>query len=192
MSTHKPFRPPYFFEWSRSVPHVAQADIEGNGVGVAIAVVAIDDNNQDLHYIRLDRLDEIDLRRLTQILQSRDSARWALWDLLSQRTLLNGMNALNFFHQLVRVRTISGQNTSASGTGTRGAPLHQLFGLGSAYRGPAGAGQTAFAHHQEPVKLQEAHTQDEGGQTDIGDLSAYAPDEAAPVKRRAGRPPKAR
>ena len=130
MSNLQNFRPNYFFEWSRTVPHVAQADVLGNGEGIAIAVVAIDANNQDLHYIRLDRLDEIDLRNLAKILQSRDAGRWPLWDLLSQRHLPNGMNALNFFNQLVWTRTISGQNAPFNKGSNATVPLHTIFGLG--------------------------------------------------------------
>lgn len=198
MSTLQNFRPNYFFQWSRRVPHIAEADIEGNGVGIAIAVVGINPSNKDLMYIRLDRLDQIDLRRLTQILQSRDSARWPLWDLLLQRTLPNGQNAMDFFHQLVRVRTVSGITAGIPGNtvGGTGQSLHQMFGLGAGYRGPAGAGQTAFAHHAEadsaPAQApSQSYDYDDGqDQTDIGDVSDYAP--AVPAKRKAGRPPKAK
>lgn len=200
MSTHQPFRPNYYFRWSDRVPHVAEADIEGNGIGVAIAVVALNQQNKDLYYIRLDHLDDIDLRRLTQILHSRDSGRWALWDLLSQRTLLNGVNALKFFHQFVRVRTVSGHTSAVPGSTSRsGVSLHQLMGLGAGYRGPAGAGQAAFAHHLDTAPAQApaqasgdyAEYEDEGDyQTDIGDIGEYAVAPAAPQKRKAGRPRK--
>lgn len=203
MSNLQNFRPNYFFEWSRTVPHVAQADVLGNGEGIAIAVVAIDANNQDLHYIRLDRLDEIDLRNLAKILQSRDAGRWPLWDLLSQRHLPNGMNALNFFNQLVWTRTISGQNAPFNKGSNATVPLHTIFGLGTAYRGgPVTHGQSAFASHLEDAKpgrpkkapVEESvddETEDYAGQSDIGDLSDYAPEPAAPqAPKRAGRPPR--
>lgn len=194
MSNINSFRPNYFFQWSRRVPHIAEADIEGNGVGVAIAVVAINPQNKDLLYIRLDRLDDIDLRRLTQILQTRDSARWPLWDLLLQKTLPNGQNAMEFFHQLVRVRTVTGITAGTPGqtSGGSGVSLHQMFGLGAGYRGPAGSGQTAFASHLEAapaVAPADSEYDGEGyDQTDIGDVGAYAP--APAVKKKAGRPRK--
>lgn len=199
MSNINSFRPNYFFQWSRRVPHIAEADIEGNGVGVAIAVVAINPNNKDLLYIRLDRLDDIDLRRLTQILQTRDSARWPLFDLLLQKTLPNGQNAMEFFHQLVRVRTVTGITAGTPGqtAGSTGVSLHQMFGLGAGYRGPAGAGQAAFAHHAEAAPVAPATApvngdyEDDGyEQTDIGDIDSYAVAPVAPAKRKAGRPRK--
>ncbi|WAX21636.1 hypothetical protein [Stenotrophomonas phage RAS14] len=198
MSNITNFRPNYFFQWSRRVPHIAEADIEGNGVGVAIAVVAINPNNKDLLYIRLDRLDDIDLRRLTQILQTRDSARWPLFDLLLQKTLPNGQNAMEFFHQLVRVRTVTGITAGLPGqtTGGSGVSLHQMFGLGAGYRGPAGAGQAAFASHLESAPVEApgavAEYDDEEGydQTDIGHLDAYSHAPVDAVKKKPGRPRK--
>ena len=67
------------------------------------------DDNGDLYFIRIDYLDEIDRARLRQILSRRDAAKYPLWDLMDQRTLPNGMRALEFFHQIVQVRAESGK-----------------------------------------------------------------------------------
>lgn len=92
-----------------SLPHVEWVDLEENGVAVEIIVMKRDKRNNDLYFIKTEELDEIDRRRLNQILRKRDAGKYELWDLLDNTILGNGENALEFFHQLVRVRTDSGQ-----------------------------------------------------------------------------------
>lgn len=166
---------PYYFEWSRQFPHIAAADLFGKNVANEIAVVAIDNRNGDLYFIRLDQLDPIDIKRLRNVILSRDSARYPLWDLLSQKTLQNGMNALEFFQQFVKVRTVGGQIVSP-GQGSRGLPINAEFG----YKGPAAQGAA-------PVSATAEEGEDYAEETDE---AAVAP-VAIPAKRKAGRPKKA-
>lgn len=89
-------------------PHVKLVELYNDGVMHEVAVIK-EDGNGDLYFIRADYLDEIDRIRLRQILSRRDANRYPLWDLLSQQTLPNGVNALEFFHQFVKVRSASGK-----------------------------------------------------------------------------------
>lgn len=100
---------PYNFQWSTTHPHIAWADIYGNGVLVEVAVLALDPKNGDLHFIPIAALDAVDRQRLLKIIGKRDAVKYPLWDLLDTSTLKNGMNALEYFFQLAKVRTISGQ-----------------------------------------------------------------------------------
>lgn len=161
----KPANLPYYFEWSQQFPHIAAVDL-GQGMAHDIAVMAIDNRNGDLYFIRLDHLDSIDIKRLRQIILSRDSARYPLWDLMSQKTLPNGMNALEFFQQFVKGRSVSGQ-IFRPGEGARGISMPKSF----AYEGPESSGFEAG----EPA---EAAATAETGEA-----------QAAP-KRKAGRPRK--
>jgi len=95
--------------------HYRSMDIYGNGVGYNVVIVKEEDNG-DVYFIKEEDLDGIDVRRMQSILQRRDADRNPLWDVLSQVTLKNGMNALEYFHQLVQVRTSSGQIISPSNT----------------------------------------------------------------------------
>jgi hypothetical protein len=106
------------------MPHMAWADLFNNQVLVEILVMSIDPKNGDLYFIRADQLDDIDRKRLVKILHRRDAQKYALWDLLSQVTLPNGQNALEFFEQLVKVRSVSGQIFSPN-KGMRGAAIMQ-------------------------------------------------------------------
>lgn len=100
---------PYAFQWSREYPHVAWADLHNNKVLVEIAVLKLDPNNGDLYYIPIAHMDDSDRKRLVSIVTKRDAHKYPLWDLMANVTLKNGMNALEYFHQLVSVRTAGGQ-----------------------------------------------------------------------------------
>jgi hypothetical protein len=100
---------PYGFHWSSEYAHIAWADIAGNGLLVEVAVVALDERNGDLYYIPINNLDKIDQERLLKIITKRDAQKYPLWDLMSNTTLKNGINSLEYFQQLVKGRSLSGQ-----------------------------------------------------------------------------------
>jgi hypothetical protein len=60
-------------------------------------------------FFKTNNLDSIDRQRLAGILADRNARSFELWDLMSQRTLGNGMNALAYFHQLVKVLSPQGK-----------------------------------------------------------------------------------
>lgn len=88
-------------------PHTGWVDLEGKGVLSEVAVVK--NSGEGLYYIKLQQLDAIDMQRLFRILTNRNSHLYQLWDLMSNVTLGNGANALEYFHQYVKVITPSGQ-----------------------------------------------------------------------------------
>jgi len=102
-------------------PHIEWVDLDGNGVAQEIVVMKRDPASKDLYYIKIADMDEIDRNRLVHILQGRDSGRHELWDVLHNTTLANGENALEFFHQMVKVQTRSGV-TMLPGVGRHGIP----------------------------------------------------------------------
>jgi hypothetical protein len=89
------------------LPHIKWIDLQGNGTLVECAVMA-QDAQGNINYIQVNHLDAVDRRRLLKIITSRQASQFPLWDLLSNITLNNGVNALAYFHQLVRVITPSG------------------------------------------------------------------------------------
>lgn len=91
-----------------ALPHVAAFDLYNNGIDYEIIVMKHNKTNGDLFFIRTDYLDDVDRRRVLQILRKRDAEKYEAWDLFSQVTLANGLNALEYFHQYVKVRTRSG------------------------------------------------------------------------------------
>jgi hypothetical protein len=92
-----------------TLPHIYWIDIKGDSVMVEVAVM----NKQSIgdgpvSYIQLDMLDQVDKSRLAKLVKSRDADKYELWDLMANSTLGNGMNALDYFHQLVKVITPEG------------------------------------------------------------------------------------
>lgn len=100
-------------------PHVYWIDLKGNGVLVECAVLK-EDGFGNIFYIELPSLDGIDKTRMARIVSSRNALNFDMWDLMSQVTLNNGLNALEYFHQLVKVITPAGviMNPRAGTVGT--------------------------------------------------------------------------
>lgn len=89
-------------------PHVEWLDLGDNGINVECAIMKRDSNGNIYHF-QLASLDHVDKQRLRNILTSRNAKNFPLWDLMQQVTLGNGINALEYFHQLVKVKTPGGQ-----------------------------------------------------------------------------------
>lgn len=99
----------YTFEPSRDYPkHIAWIDLYGDGVLHECAVMRTKADGNIL-FFQVNALDEIDRRRLAGILATRNANNFELWDLMSQKTLGNGVNALSYFHQLVKVLSPAGK-----------------------------------------------------------------------------------
>lgn len=94
--------------------HYVSMDLYGNGIAHDILIVKEDHDNGDVYFIKVSELDSIDQARMRQILTKRNANTMPLWDVMSQVTLKNGENALTYFHQMVKVRTSSGQIISPS------------------------------------------------------------------------------
>jgi len=88
--------------------HVEWIDLNQNGLFVECAIMK-KDHRGNIYFVKLQDLDSIDLSRMFDIINNRNSKNYELWDLMSQITLGNGMNALVYFHQLVKMITPSGQ-----------------------------------------------------------------------------------
>ncbi len=91
-----------------SYPHVEWLDLYNDGTLHECAVLKRD-NIGSVYFVRLRELDIVDKRRLAKILTGRNATNFPLWDLLFQTTLGNGMNALEYFHQYVKMRTPQGR-----------------------------------------------------------------------------------
>jgi len=105
------------------IPHVYRIDLHNEGVAHECAVVCEDKFN-NLYYIKIAELDKIDRARLAKILQHRYIKTLPLWDVMSQSTLKNGMNALEYFQQLVKAITPAGKPFTPS-SGASGYSVNQ-------------------------------------------------------------------
>lgn len=111
----------YTIKASGEYPHVAWIDLSGDGVLHECAIMRREQNGNIL-YFKTNDLDSIDKRRLVGILMDRNARNFPLWDLMAQKTLGNGVNALTYFHQLVKQLTPTGKTIDPRagqvGTGT--------------------------------------------------------------------------
>lgn len=106
---------------SPEYPHVEWLELNGDGMLHECAIMKRDTFG-NVFFFQVNNLDDIDRRRLAGMLADRNARQFALWDLMSQKTLGNGMNALAYFHQLVKVLTPHGKVVDPR-SGVMGAPL---------------------------------------------------------------------
>jgi hypothetical protein len=106
----------------KAPPHIEWIDLYGNGMMYECAILKKDPRG-NVTYFETNKLDNIDKKRLHRIVTSRNARSFPLWELMSQITLPNGMNSLEYFHQLAK--TISPEGVIMSprsgvlGTGVR-------------------------------------------------------------------------
>ena len=79
------------------LPHIFRVDVDDSGLLQEVAIVKEEDDGT-IYYIPVSSLHQIDKQRLKKIVTSVHADKYPLWELLSQATLSNGMNALDFFH----------------------------------------------------------------------------------------------
>lgn len=103
-------------------PHIKWIDLKGNGIMVECAVMKTDQHG-NIFFFELGALDGIDQQRIARLVQSRNAPTMELWDLMSNTTLNNGVNALTYFHQLVKVISQDGVIYSPKG-GSVGTGRH--------------------------------------------------------------------
>lgn len=88
--------------------HVEWLELNKDGI-LHECVILKRDARGNVLFFKTNDLDEIDKRRISTILMDRNAKSFQLWDLMQQKTLGNGCNALAYFHQLVRQLTPNGQ-----------------------------------------------------------------------------------
>lgn len=144
---------------STAYPHIEWLDLHGKGVLTECAVMRKDANGNIYHF-QIASLDSIDKTRLRNILVSRNAKNFPLWDLMQQVTLGNGINALEYFHQLVKVLTPSGQIIDAT---------HGRMGASVVRR-------TSDLKKPDPTSATgTVSTETQNGSPNVGEVDAYKP-----------------
>lgn len=118
--------------------HIFVVDWNDDGILKEIAVV-METEDGTLFGIEVDKLHPIDRSRLKKVVTSVHADKYPLWELLSQGTLNNGMNALDFFHaNYVRIKRPRG---AVIGGGLASIQLDLDDGkqIGSGFSDPRGA-----------------------------------------------------
>jgi hypothetical protein len=123
--------------------HIYNFDVLGDGrfreVAVVKMVKAQDGSVRSVYYIDVMLLDNIDKGRIKGIITNRHADKYELWDLMSQSTLNNGKNALDYFHQLTRVEHGKGAINTGFGGGLANARIEGSSMVGSEFSDPTSA-----------------------------------------------------
>lgn len=112
-------------------PHTKWIDLKNDGVMVECAVLK-EDGFGNIYYVEVPSLDNVDRDRIARMLTAPRSGEIPLWETMSQTQLRNGMNALDYFHQLVKVITPEGvimnPRVGAVGTGKVDTVVPRIMG----------------------------------------------------------------
>jgi len=100
--------------------HVEWIELHEDGIMHECAILKKDTQGNKM-FFPTNYLDEIDKQRLASILADRNAKTFELWDLMAQKTLGNGMNALLYFHQFAKLLTANGKILDPK-TGQIGVP----------------------------------------------------------------------
>lgn len=123
--------------------HIFNFDVIGDGRWREVAVVKLDKNPDNsiraVYYIDVALLDQVDKGRLKGLITNRHADKYELWDIMSQNTLSNGKNALDYFHQLVKTaHGIGAVNTDLNG-GLAAVPTEASDMIGAGFTDPSSA-----------------------------------------------------
>lgn len=108
MATQQQAPVSYKVEKSGEYPHIEWIELNGDGI-MHECIIMKRDRMGNVLFFKTNDLDEIDKRRVAGILMDRNARNFELWDLMSNKTLGNGVNALQYFNQLVRQLTPNGK-----------------------------------------------------------------------------------
>lgn len=119
------------------LPHIFHCDIDDTGLLREIAVVKqLKDGT--LYYIDIEPQHPIDKARLKKAVMTQYAAERPLWEILSNITLSNGMNALDFFHSnCVKVKRPKGAKVTNGSLDSVGISNDKM--IGSDFVNPAEA-----------------------------------------------------
>lgn len=99
----------YRSQKSHEYPHIEWIELYNDGILHECAIMKRDNASGNVLFFRTNDLDSIDKRRLAGILMDRNARSLELWDLMANKTLGNGVNALQYFNQLVKQLTPNGK-----------------------------------------------------------------------------------
>jgi hypothetical protein len=124
--------------------HIELKDVDGTGILKEVVVMKRWDNGS-YSYIETALLDNVDKGRLKGIITNQFSDKYEAWELCAQTTLSNGMNALDYFHQLARHHQEKGgtaPQSVAAGLGSVAA-IRNAAMIGSEFTNPGEAQRTS-------------------------------------------------
>jgi hypothetical protein len=118
--------------------HVFLVDVNDNGQLREVALIK-EEANGSLIYIDIASLDIIDKGRLKKFVTSQHADKYPLWELMSMDRLSNGVNGLDYFHQMARTKYAPGHVNTAMGGGLASVRGETAGMPGAAFSDPGSA-----------------------------------------------------
>ncbi|MFY0655403.1 MAG: hypothetical protein JXR12_01365 [Neptunomonas phycophila] len=153
------------------LPHIEWLDLKGDGVLHECAIMKRDPNG-NIYFFKVEPIDGVDKKRLRDIITGRNATMFPLWDLMRQNRLGNGINALDYFHQLVRVLTPSGSIME---------PQYGVVGAAAQHAGPTAAQMAETSDLAQTVQVEAAPVQETVAEVGEADTRTPAEKRAATI-----------
>lgn len=120
--------------------HVYLFDINGDDRWREVAVVKVVKDQKgtvvEVRYIDIALLDNIDKGRLKSLVTSVHANKYELWELMDMTITTNGLNALTYFHQLVKIVQGPGATNTTMGGSLSGVTPERGDMVGAGFTDP--------------------------------------------------------
>jgi hypothetical protein len=121
--------------------HVELKDVDGTGILREVVVMKRWDNGS-YSYIETALLDNVDKGRLKGIITGPHADKYEAWELCELTNLSNGMNALDYFHQVTRHKREQGSIASQGQGLSTVSAIRTSKIIGSEFTNPGEATRT--------------------------------------------------
>jgi hypothetical protein len=126
---------------AKKTTHVELKDVDGTGILKEVVIMKRWDNGS-YSFIETALLDTCDKGRLKGIITNAHADKYEAWELCSQTVLNNGMNALDYFHQMTRHHQEKGSISSPASGLDSVAAIRDSRMIGSDFTNPGEAQRT--------------------------------------------------
>lgn len=120
--------------------HIYHFDANGDDRWREVALVKLVKDSKgfivEVRWIDVALLDNIDKGRLKSLVSSVHANKYELWELMDMTITTNGLNALSYFHQLVKITQGPGATNTTMGGGLAGIALEGGAMVGSQFTDP--------------------------------------------------------
>lgn len=137
-----------------SLRHIFYMDVNDDGVLREIAVVKKWEDGS-ISYIDVALCDNIDKGRIKKVVLGHHADKYQLWELLDMERLSNGLNGLDYFHQMTKMKRMPGTSVNTVfGGGLAHVKAESNAMIGTGFTDPSSAtmSDNMPAHAPQPVR----------------------------------------
>lgn len=129
--------------------HVFYMDVNDDGQLREVFVVKKWEDGS-VSYIDVASLDTIDKGRIKKVVLGQHADKYAGWELLDMERLSNGLNGLDYFHQVTKLKRMPGSINTVFGGGLANVRPESSKMIGTDFTDPAGGTMSSdMPQHQQ-------------------------------------------